>query len=42
MGERPVITVQNWEKISGENQKKYKNFLEKAGKRSLKIAAGPA
>lgn len=29
------ITLQNWEKISGEHQKLYKNFLAKAGKNAV-------
>jgi Fe-S-cluster containining protein len=35
MGERPLITLQNWDKISGEHQKQYKNFLAKAGKKEV-------
>jgi uncharacterized protein len=29
------ITLQNWEKISGEHQKFYKNFLARAGKNAV-------
>lgn len=29
------VTLQNWEKISGEHQKLYKNFLAKAGKKEV-------
>lgn len=30
-----TITLQNWQKISGEHQKKYKNFLAKADKNKV-------
>jgi hypothetical protein len=30
-----MVTLQNWEKISGEHQKLYKNFLAKAGKNAV-------
>lgn len=30
-----TVTIQNWEKISGEHQKAYKNFLAKAGKKDV-------
>ncbi len=29
------ITLENWEKISGEHQKLYKNFLTKANKNAV-------
>jgi uncharacterized protein len=29
------VTLQNWEKISGEHQKLYKDFLAKAGKKGV-------
>ena len=35
MAGRVNITLQNWEKISGEHQKLYKNFLTKAGKNAV-------
>jgi len=30
-----TVTIDNWEKISGEHQKAYKNFLEKTGKKEV-------
>jgi uncharacterized protein len=30
-----TVTIQNWEKISVEHQKAYKNFLAKAGKKDV-------
>jgi Fe-S-cluster containining protein len=30
-----TVSLQNWEKISGDHQKKYKNFLSKAGKKEV-------
>ena len=35
MGSQSMVTLQNWEKISGEHQKLYKNFLAKAGKNAV-------
>jgi uncharacterized protein len=35
MGDRSIITLKNWEKISGEHQKLYKNFLAKADKNTV-------
>ncbi len=31
MGSQSLVTLKNWEKISGEHQKLYKNFLGKGG-----------
>ncbi len=30
-----MVTMENWEKISGEHQKLYRNFLAKAGKKEV-------
>jgi Fe-S-cluster containining protein len=35
MASESKVTLQNWEKISGEHQKEYKNFLAKAGKKEV-------
>jgi Fe-S-cluster containining protein len=35
MAGRITVTLQNWEKISGEHQKLYTNFLLKAGKNEV-------
>lgn len=35
MASQLKVTLQNWEKISGDHQKLYKNFLEKAGKKEV-------
>ena len=35
MDSQSKVTLQNWEKISGEHQKLYKNFLAKAGKKEV-------
>jgi uncharacterized protein len=35
MAGKSTVTLQNWEKISGEQQKTYKNFLAKAGKNKV-------
>jgi Fe-S-cluster containining protein len=35
MAEQSNVNIENWEKISGEHQKKYKNFLAKAGKKEV-------
>src|SRR6266436_5326654 len=35
MAGQSKITLQNWEKISAEHQKLYKNFLAKAGKKEV-------
>ena len=35
MAGQSKITLQNWEKISIEHQKRYKNFLAKAGKKEV-------
>lgn len=35
MNNRITITLQNWQKVSGEHQKKYKNFLAKADKNKV-------
>ncbi len=35
MASQSKVTLENWEKISGEHQKLYKNFLEKAGKKEV-------
>ncbi len=43
MASQSKVTLENWEKISGEHQKLYKNFLEKAGKKEvLKATSGTA
>jgi uncharacterized protein len=35
MADDSKVTLRNWEKISGEHQKLYKNFLAKAGKKEV-------
>src|SRR5450755_3669071 len=35
MADQSKVTLQNWEKISFEHQKLYKNFLAKAGKKEV-------
>jgi uncharacterized protein len=35
MAAQVKVTLQNWEKISAEHQKLYKNFLAKAGKKEV-------
>ena len=35
MSSQSDVSLENWEKISGEHQKKYKNFLAKAGKKEV-------
>ncbi len=35
MASQSKVTLQNFEKISGEHQKQYKQFLEKAGKKQV-------
>jgi Fe-S-cluster containining protein len=35
MAGQSTVTLQNWEKISEEHQKKYKNFLAKADKKKV-------
>ena len=35
MDNQSKVTLQSWEKISGEHQKLYKNFLAKAGKKEV-------
>ncbi len=43
MDAQSIVTLQNWEKISEEHQKLYKNFLAKAGKKEvLKATSGIA
>lgn len=35
MSGQSMVTLENWEKISGEHQKLYRNFLSKAGKKEV-------
>jgi uncharacterized protein len=35
MNNQSKVTLQNWEKISGEHQKLYKDFLARAGKKEV-------
>jgi uncharacterized protein len=35
MAGQTTVTLENWEKISGEHQKLYKNFLSRAGKKEV-------
>jgi hypothetical protein len=35
MDNRLTITIQNWQKVSGDHQKEYKNFLAKADKNKV-------
>ena len=35
MGGNITITLHNWEDISEEHQKRYKNFLARAGKKEV-------